>query len=79
MNAAQFSPDTWEFLQLLARHRVAYVIVGDEAVIHYGHIRLTGDLDVFYGTNPDNAGRLRARRDHGPQTADRCLSARIRR
>lgn len=58
MNAAQFSPDTWELIRLLDRHRVAYVIVGGEAVIHYGHARLTGDVDFFYGTTPDNAARL---------------------
>jgi len=33
MMASHFSKDTQEFLLLLARHRVNYVIVGGEAVI----------------------------------------------
>ena len=58
MNAGHFSPDTWEFVQLLGRHGVEYVVVGGEAVIHYGYARLTGDVDVFYGNDEANAGRL---------------------
>jgi len=53
-----FSPDVLEFLALLARHDVRYLVVGGEAVIHYGHARLTGDIDLFYGVRPDNAERL---------------------
>ncbi|MEM0961212.1 MAG: hypothetical protein AAGK21_01570 [Bacteroidota bacterium] len=60
MNATQFSPDTWELLQLLSRHEVMYVIVGGEAVIHYGHVQLTGNIDVFCGTSRDNTDRLYA-------------------
>lgn len=58
MNPSHFSPDTWEFIQLLDRRRVAYVIVGGEAVIHYGHVRLTGDVDFFYRNDTENAKRL---------------------
>ena len=58
MTASQFSTDTWEFIRLLAHHRVEYVIVGSEAVIHYGHVRLTGDVAFFYGRDPKNAERL---------------------
>lgn len=58
MNASHFSPDTWEFIRLLDRHQVRYVIVGGEAVIHYGHVRLTGDVDFFYRNDTENAKRL---------------------
>ncbi|GAB5535572.1 MAG: nucleotidyl transferase AbiEii/AbiGii toxin family protein [Rubricoccaceae bacterium] len=58
MNADHFSPDTWEFIRLLDRYRVQYVIVGGEAVIHYGHARLTGNVDFFYGRNEANVERL---------------------
>jgi hypothetical protein len=34
------------------------VVVGDEAVIHYGHARLTGDIDFFYDPSQDNAKAL---------------------
>ncbi len=55
-----FSPDAREFLWLLKKHNVRYVIVGGEAVIYYGHARLTGDIDIFYGTSPENVDRLLA-------------------
>jgi hypothetical protein len=58
MNPPVFSPDIQEFLRLLARHQVRYVIVGGEAVVYHGHVRLTGDVDIFYDSAPDNAGRL---------------------
>lgn len=53
-----FSPDFREFLILLARHEVRYLIVGGEAVIYYGHARLTGDIDIFYEHSPENLPRL---------------------
>jgi hypothetical protein len=53
-----FSPDTRSFIQLLHRHRVRYLVVGGEAVIFYGHTRLTGDVDFFFDRSPANAGRL---------------------
>ncbi len=58
MSTIPFSPDMQEFLRLLARHGVRYVIVGGEAVIYHGYVRLTGDLDVFYDPSPDNADRM---------------------
>jgi hypothetical protein len=53
-----FSPDVAEFLRILASHRVRYLVVGGEAVIHYGYARLTGDIDVYYESAPENAERL---------------------
>jgi len=58
VSASCFSPDTCEFLSLLAKHEVCYLIVGGEAVIYYGHTRLTGDIDLFYNSMEDNAIRL---------------------
>lgn len=55
MKATHFSEDTQEFLGLLAEYRVRYVIVGGEAVIYYGHARLTGDVDFFYDPSVQNA------------------------
>jgi hypothetical protein len=43
IEAAHFSPDIREFIRLLDHHGARYVIVGGEAVIHYGYARLTGD------------------------------------
>ena len=53
-----FSTDILEFLFLLSRHGVRYLIVGGEAVIYYGHARLTGDIDLFYETKTRNAQDL---------------------
>ena len=58
VDAAHFSSDTQEFIRLLHSHRVHYVITGGEAVIYYGHVRLTGDVDIFYDRQPENAQRL---------------------
>ena len=60
LEASSFSPDTRDFIRLLHQHRVRYVIVGGEAVIFYGRVRLTGDVDFFYETSPTNADRLYA-------------------
>jgi len=34
------------------------MIVGGEAVIFYGHVRLTGDVDFFYALDRSNLDRL---------------------
>jgi hypothetical protein len=58
MKGSHFSSDIQEFFRLLAKHSVKYVIVGGEAVIHYGFARLTGDVDIFYEGSKDNSTRL---------------------
>lgn len=55
---SSFSRDIREFLSLLGKHKVRYVIVGGEAVIHYGYARLTGDIDIFYDRSEENACAL---------------------
>jgi Nucleotidyltransferase of unknown function (DUF6036) len=52
------APDIKAFVQLLARHRVRYLLVGGEAVIHHGYPRLTGDVDFFFERTPANVRRL---------------------
>ncbi|MFH5834391.1 nucleotidyltransferase [Halalkalibaculum sp. DA3122] len=54
MRAEYFSPDTQQFLVLLDKYEVKYLIVGGEAVIYYGYPRLTGDVDFFYSSDSDN-------------------------
>lgn len=63
IDASTFSPDIREFLRLLHAHGVRYLIVGGEAVIFYGHARLTGDVDFYYDIDFDNARRLFAALD----------------
>jgi Nucleotidyltransferase of unknown function (DUF6036) len=63
IDSSSFSPDIREFLRLLHVHDVRYLIVGGEAVIFYGHARLTGDVDFFYDVDVDNARRVFAALD----------------
>lgn len=58
MSKSFFSQDVIEFLYLLSKHKVKYLIIGGEAVIYYGHARLTGDIDIFYQRNIENAAKL---------------------
>jgi len=58
LKESSFSPDIREFLALLHKRRVRYLIVGGEAVIYYGHARLTGDVDFFYDRESANAEAL---------------------
>ncbi len=58
INPQQFSADVRDFLRLLAVNNVRYVIVGGQAVIFYGHARMTGDVDIFYDNSPANAEAL---------------------
>lgn len=58
VDASAFSPDVQEFIRALHTHNVRFMIVGGEAVIFYGHIRVTGDIDVYYDRDHDNAVSL---------------------
>ena len=58
VDPSHFSSDTAAFIRLLHRHSVRYLIVGGEAVIFYGHARLTGDVDFFFDPSSENAERL---------------------
>ncbi|MDR8393395.1 nucleotidyltransferase [Aliifodinibius sp. S!AR15-10] len=58
MKADHFSADTQEFLFLLHKYQVKYMIVGGEAVIYYGYPRLTGDVDFFYLNSSGNIKAL---------------------
>src|SRR4051794_9340725 len=58
IDSAIFSGDTVEFIRLMAKHSVRYVIVGGQAVIFHGYARFTGDVDFFYATDTRNAEAL---------------------
>ncbi|MCP5107548.1 MAG: hypothetical protein GY950_29440 [bacterium] len=58
MKGTNFSPDVQDFIKLLAKYNVRYLIVGGEAVIYYGFVRLTGDIDFFYESSLENASKL---------------------
>lgn len=53
-----FSQDTKEFMALMAKWNVRYLIVGGQAVIYHGFARLTGDVDFFYSLTEQNVANL---------------------
>jgi hypothetical protein len=58
VKAEHFSPDVQQFMRILAKHGVRYLLVGGTAVIYHGYARLTGDTDFFYDCEAENAARL---------------------
>ena len=58
MKESYFSNDILDFFYLLYRYNVKYMVVGGEAVIFYGHARLTGDIDFYYERSKKNIDSL---------------------
>ena len=52
------SKDLQEFIRLLNRERVEYLIVGAWAVGFHGRPRYTGDVDIFIRRDAANADRM---------------------
>lgn len=50
--------DFEEFIELLNKHRVKYMIVGAYAFALYAKPRNTGDLDIFIESSDENAGLM---------------------
>ncbi len=51
-------PDFKEFLKLLNRHGVEYLLIGGYAVGYHGYPRATNDMDIWIAVHPDNAERV---------------------
>ena len=47
-----------EFIELLNKHEVRYVLVGGWAVIFAGYSRTTGDMDVLVERTEENANKI---------------------
>lgn len=79
----EFDRDFSEFVALLARHDVRYMIVGGYALAAHGLPRATGDLDAWIWTDSANADRLLVALDefgfggvgieHDDLTSDDCV------
>ena len=55
-----------EFITLLNKHEVKYLLIGGYAVALHGHPRYTGDIDFWIWTDPANAQKvLKALSDFG--------------
>lgn len=50
--------DFLEFVRLLNRHGVKYVLIGGYAVGWHGHPRVTKDIDFFVERSPENAAAI---------------------
>lgn len=53
-----FDPNYIDFLQLLKKNNVKYVMVGGLAVVMHGHFRATKDMDIFYEGTKENSERI---------------------
>lgn len=54
-----FNFDFLEFLELLEKHEVDFLLVGGYAVIIHGYTRSTGDLDLWINQTTDNYRKLK--------------------
>lgn len=50
--------DFREFLRLLHRHEVEYLVIGAYAVGYHGYPHVTPDMDIWIARNPPNAERI---------------------
>lgn len=53
-----FSQDFKEFVELLIKNKVEYLIVGGFAVAIHGYPRYTGDLDIWINPTKPNAEKV---------------------
>jgi hypothetical protein len=54
-----FNNDFLEFLMLLDKHKVDFLLVGGYAVVLHGYVRSTGDMDLWIERTEDNYQKLR--------------------
>ena len=54
-----FNNDFLDFLKLLDKHNVEFLLVGGYAVILHGYTRSTGDLDLWVNTSSNNYNNLK--------------------
>ena len=54
-----FNLDFLEFLELLEKHKVNFLLVGGYAVVLHGYIRSTGDMDLWIDRTDENYQKLK--------------------
>ena len=52
--------DFAEFIRILRRHRVRFLVIGGYAMAHHGLVRATNDVDLLVATDEANVARIRA-------------------
>lgn len=58
METIKLTRDFKEFLSLLNSEKINYLLIGGYAVMLYGHIRRTKDIDIWVAIDPANEARL---------------------
>ncbi len=53
-----FNPDFEEYIELLNKYKVEYILVGGMAVNIYGYRRTTGDMDLFVNPTKENHKKI---------------------
>jgi hypothetical protein len=53
-----FNEDFRDFIAILNKHEVKYILVGGYAVVLHGYRRTTGDLDIWVNQTKENYLRL---------------------
>ncbi|GAB6089914.1 hypothetical protein JCM12856_15070 [Spirochaeta dissipatitropha] len=53
-----FTKDMKDIIELFEKHQVQYALVGDFAVIYYGYVRTTHDIDFLLFPSEENASRV---------------------
>ena len=56
--ATTLPSDFSEFLKLLNKNSVRYLLVGGHAVAYHGHVRGTADMDIWVDRGGDNSVRI---------------------
>ncbi len=50
--------DFREFIELLNRNKVRYIVIGGYAVVYHGYVRSTNDIDIWIDIRKDNIKKL---------------------
>lgn len=58
MGMTILNKDFKDFLKLLNQHDVRYLLLGEYAVIYYGYVRYTGDIDIFISNQDENIKKI---------------------
>jgi predicted nucleotidyltransferase len=58
MEPLELHSDFKDFLRSLNSFGVEYLLIGGYAVGYHGHVRTTGDIDVWIAVDPKNAERV---------------------
>jgi predicted nucleotidyltransferase len=53
-----FNNDFSDFIRLLSKRKVKFVLVGGLAVVIHGHFRTTKDMDIFYEGSEENGKKI---------------------